>query len=640
MAVGRVIGTAGHVDHGKTALCLALTGIDTDRLPEEKARGITIELGFAHLTLPSGESVGVVDVPGHERLVRTMIAGAIGFDLVLLVIAADEGMMPQTREHLDICALLGIERAVVALTKCDAVDGELRELAMAEVAEGLRGSFAASAPIVACSAKSGEGIDALKQAIAHELASVRGRDPDGVLRLPLDRVFTLHGFGTVVTGTLASGTISLGDEVVALPSANPLSAKVRGLHMHGAAVEVCRAGQRTAVNLSLPKETLARGQTLTRPNALIPSRIVDVRVRYLPSSRGPLKRRTRLLFLAGCAQTEATLSLLDAASVPPGGEALAQLHLDHPQLLLPNDRFILRGFAVQQNHGATLGGGRVLRVLSARSRHGTPSLVATLCQVEAGDLSTRVRLEVERAGTRGLVRHALGQRLSEPARSIDAAIQQLLSERTLIRFDKSERDGLIATNALAELVEKGAAALAAFHAAHPLLPAMPREQLREKVTEDSRLYQAVLERLAKDNRALVEREAVRLSGHDVSTAAATVVPLAERVAVEYRRAALAPPRPAECAQLLSAPLASVVTALDLLVRGGRLVRIQEHLFDADAVAELRVKLTAFLSEHGQIDAQGWKELTGQSRKFTIPLAEHFDAAKVTLRIGDVRKLRR
>ncbi|HEY2745137.1 MAG TPA: selenocysteine-specific translation elongation factor, partial [Polyangia bacterium] len=443
--LARVIGTAGHIDHGKTTLVRALTGIDTDRLKEEKERGITIELGFAHLALPTGEVVGVVDVPGHERFVRTMVAGAVGIDLVVLVVAADEGVMPQTREHLDICGLLGIGRGVVALTKADLVDGELRELAIADVGETLRGTFLEGAPIIAVSAKSGEGLDTLKSAIAEGLREVPGKDPEGLVRLPIDRVFSMKGFGTVVTGTLWAGRVRAGDDLIAQPGG--AAGKVRGTQVHGAAVDEARAGNRTAINVTMAKDALARGQTLVRPGELEAGRLVDARLRYLATSKRPLKRRARLLVHAGTAQTLATLSLLDTGELAPGGSALAQLALDEPMVLLPGDRFILRGFAMQRHHGTTVGGGVVLRTLGARVRRGTPAALEALRATERAlaerDVEAAVRLEVARAGEAGIARAALQMRLGAAPRAVDAALAKLSAARAIIRFDK-ERGAVIA----------------------------------------------------------------------------------------------------------------------------------------------------------------------------------------------------
>jgi selenocysteine-specific elongation factor len=643
--LARVIGTAGHIDHGKTTLVRALTGIDTDRLKEEKERGITIELGFAHLALPTGETVGVVDVPGHERFVRTMVAGAVGIDLVVLVVAADEGVMPQTREHLDICGLLGITRGVVALSKSDLVDGELRDLALADVAETLQGTFLEGAPILPVSAKTGEGLDALKSAIAAALREVPGKDPEGLVRLPIDRVFSMKGFGTVVTGTLWAGRIEPGDDLVALP-ALPGGAvgKVRGVQVHGLAVDEARAGNRTAINLTQSKEQLARGQVLVRPGELEAGRLVDVRLRYLATSKRALKRRARLLVHAGTAQTLATLSLLDTHALEPGQSGLAQLALDEPMVLLPGDRFILRGFALQRHHGTTVGGGVVLRTLGARLRRGTPEALGALRDNEramaAGDADARVRLEVARAFETGITRAALQMRLPLAPRAVDAALTRLSAARSVVRYDK-ERGAVIGEAALASLAERAVAAVAAFHAAQPLLPGMPREELRAKVSADGKLLHLVVESLTQKGALAADRDTVRLPSHDPARqkAQAGLAPLAERTLTLYATAALQPPRPVEAAAALAVDPRELAPVIDLLVRGGSLVRMKDLLFHAPAVDALREKLIAHLKAHAQISPQEWKDLVGASRKFTIPLAEHFDNEKVTMRVGEVRKLR-
>jgi selenocysteine-specific elongation factor len=654
--LARVVGTAGHIDHGKTSLVRALTGIDTDRLKEEKERGITIELGFAHLALPSApgaargaetETVGVVDVPGHERFVRTMVAGAVGIDLVVLVVAADEGVMPQTREHLDICQLLGIQRGVVALTKADLVDGELRALALAELGEALAGTFLQEAPVIACSARSGEGLDALKLAIQAGLRDLPGKDAEGLLRLPIDRVFSMKGFGTVLTGTLWAGRLRAGDDVVALPPLGGAASvgKVRGVQVHGAAVAEARAGNRTAVNVTLDKEGLARGQVLARPGELEAGRLVDVRLRLLASTAKALKRRSRLLLHAGTAQTLATVTLLDAGALEPGQSALAQLQLDEPMLLEPGDRFILRGFAVQRHYGTTVGGGVVLRTLGARLRRGTPELLAELRQHEeawaTGDVERRVRLEVERAGGRGLSRAELLRRLPYGPRLVDAQLERLWAARAVLRYDK-EREASIARSALTALADDAVAIVDAHHQAQPLQPGMAREELRSRLAlDDARLLHAVLESLRADGRLAVERELVRLPSFAPQSerARAGLQPLAERVLQLYSAAALAPPRATEAALTLGVDSKELTPALDLLVRGGSLVRIQDLFFARPAVDDLRARLIAFLQAHSQISAQQFKELVGQSRKFSIPLAEYFDAEKVTMRVGEVRRRR-
>jgi selenocysteine-specific elongation factor len=643
--LARVIGTAGHIDHGKTSLVRALTGIDTDRLKEEKERGITIELGFAHLTLPTGETVGVVDVPGHERFVRTMVAGAVGIDLVVLVVAADEGVMPQTREHLDICGLLGIRGGVVALTKSDLVDGELRELAIADVAETLAGTFLEGAPIIACSAKSGEGLDTLRSAIAAGLREAPGKDPEGALRLPIDRVFSMKGFGTVVTGTLWAGRLRASDDVVALPALpGAATGKVRGVQVHGTAVDEARAGNRTAVNVTLAKGELARGQVLVRPGELEAGRRIDVRLRWLPTTSKALKRRARLLVHAGTAQTLATVALLDTHAVEPGQSALAQLLLDEPMVMLPGDRFIMRGFALQRHHGTTVGGGVVLRTLGARVRRGTPETLTALraheAALAAGDVAARVRLEVERAGVDGIARAALQMRLPDAPRPVDAAVAKLSAARAVVRYDK-ERGALVSEGALQLLKQAAVAAVEAFHAAHPLAEGMAREELRAKVSGEVKLLHLVLESLAAEGALVVERETVRRPSHDPARqkAQAGLAPLAERALALWERTALMPPRLLEAAATLAVTAAALQPVVELLVRAGSLVRMKDLLFAARAVDELRGRLVAHLEARGTITPQEWKELVGASRKFAIPLAEHFDAEKVTMRVGEVRKLR-
>jgi selenocysteine-specific elongation factor len=637
-APARVIGTAGHIDHGKTSLVRVLTGIDTDRLKEEKERGITIELGFAHLQLPSGAQVGVVDVPGHEKFVRAMVAGAVGIDLVVLVVAADEGVMPQTREHLDICGLLGITRGVVALTKSDLVDEELGKLAAADVAEALAGTFLDKAPIIPCSAKSGAGLDVLLRAIEEGLAEAPGKDPDGLLRLPIDRVFSMKGFGTVVTGTLWAGRIAPGEDVVALPRGS--GGKVRGVQVHGAAVGAAVAGQRTAINLSIAREEIERGQVLVRAGELEAGKLVDVRVRYLPTCRAPLKRKGRVLFHAGTAQTLATVTLLDAPALEPGSDGLAQLALDTPMVLLPGDRFILRGFAMQRHHGTTLGGGTVIRTLGARHRRGTPELLAILRDNERAEPDKRVHLEVERAGTRGITRAELQMRLPHPPKAVEAALTRLQGVRQVVRFDK-ERGALIAAEPLAALERGTLDVVAAFHAAQPLAEGMPREALRSQHVADPKLLHLVLDQLAGRKQLLVERDTVRLPSHDArsSGAAKGMAPLAERINQLYAQAGLAPPRPAEAALALKCTPRELEPALEMLARGGTLVHVKDLVFHKDALDGLRARLIAYLKEKTQITPQEWKEMVGASRKFAIPLAEHFDAEKVTLRVGDLRKLR-
>jgi selenocysteine-specific elongation factor len=550
--------------------------------------------------------------------------------------------MPQTREHLDICQLLGVPRGLVALTKCDAVDEGLRELASADVAAALHGTFLDEAPILPCSAKTGDGLPALLAAIDQALAEAPARDAEGLMRLPIDRVFSMKGFGTVVTGTLWAGRLRVGDEVVALAGRGASrQAKVRGLQVHGGAVEESQAGQRTAVNLAIEREAVDRGDTLVHVGALEPGRLLDVRLRYLPTCKNALKRRSRALVHLGTAQRLATVRLLDAATVEPGGTALAQLQLDAPLAALPGDRFILRGFQVQRHYGTTLGGGVVIRTLATRWRRPRPETLAALRSEEvAPTVDERVALVVERSGAAGFSSAALQMRVPDPPRAVDAALGRLSAARRLVRYDK-ERQAFIARAAIDALKETTLTAVREHHAAQPLDPGVGREALKAKVSTDPKLLHLVIEALIAERKLVGDRERVRLAEHDPgrARAASGLDALADRLAARYADAGLSPPRPAEVAAALAIDPKEVDRAVEVLVRSGALLRMKDLVFHRGAVDGLRARLIAHLTAHGQITAQEWKELVGATRKYAIPLAEHFDVEKLTIRVGEVRKLR-
>ena len=686
-----VLGTAGHIDHGKTSLVKALTGIDTDRLKEEKERGITIELGFAHLRLPSGDTVALVDVPGHERFVRTMVAGAGGIDAVLLVVAADEGVMPQTREHLDICGLLGIRAGVVALTKADLLgdDRELLSLAELELRETLRGTFLESAPIVPCSARTGAGLAELQAALVLILQHMPAREPDGLLRLPVDRVFAMRGFGTVVTGTLWSGQITAGEDLSPQPAASSQGLKVRGLHVHGQSVAQAQAGQRVAVNLAAPREAVERGQTLVRPQSITPTSLCEAEVQVLPVARGPLKRRSELLLHTGTTQRLCSITLLDAAEIAPGGRALAQLRVpcDEPLVWLPGDRFVLRGFSPQGNHGTTVGGGRILRVLGRQQkatrplsphRGGDPSTDPALGPLHARATALRsldsARSAAERlAAVRDLV--ALSIRDAGPhaasLRELHGLVpgglplhQQALAAlvaRGAVTLCQASPDGAAMTETPSEALaadsqvvqQLGDIALARLRELHdrdPGATGFSVETLRSQLHSRAKMARpAVLQQALA---LLVQRGQVVLTGNLARLASQTAPrdetqsPLAQQILTLYEQAGLAPPRVEELGPLLQATTllptpsaAEVKKTVDGLCRAGALVRIKDLIFLRTQLDLLRARLLAYLQQHREISPQAWKDLVGQSRKFAIPLAEFFDAEKLTLRVGDLRRLR-
>jgi selenocysteine-specific elongation factor len=631
-----ILGTAGHIDHGKTSLIRALTGTDTDRLPEEKARGITIELGFAALDLPDGTRLGVVDVPGHEGLVRTMVAGATGIDLVLLVVAADEGVMPQTREHLAICRLLGVSRAVVALTKVDLADDDLAELAEADVRDQLAGTLLADAPVLRVSSTTGEGIDALREALASAAAETAPRTPrEGPPRLPVDRCFAARGFGAVVTGTLVGGALSVGDAVELQPGATP--ARVRGLQRHGRDADRLGPGARCAVNLQgIELETLSRGQVVTLPGALEPAETLDVRLVWLdvaPRCDEPFS----VELLTGTAERRARVAPIGSDALEPGSEGFARIHVEGPRLpALPGDRFVLRGFARTAMGGTTLGGGTVLDAAPPRRRRSDPVLLAELEELATLEPTRCLAARIRRGGLAGTDAETLGRDTGLTRAARDAALAELARESGA----RATASGAwISAEAAAELEQRALEALAAYHAELPIQPGMPVAALRGALPGNvpREIAELVLEDLRARGELALEADRARLPSH-----AARLDPeqeaLAGRVLEQAREAALEPPGLREWAESLGVAGDALQDLLVHLEREGRLVRSRDLWFDADAVADLRARVLAFLAEHERLDTPDYKALIGTSRRTAVPLMELLDEAHVTLRREDTRIL--
>jgi selenocysteine-specific elongation factor len=653
-----VLGTAGHIDHGKTALVRAITGIDCDRLPEEKARGITLDLGFAHLPLPGGVTAGVVDVPGHERLVRRMVAGATGIDAVLLVVAADEGVMPQTREHLHICRFLEIPRGIVALTKCDLVDSEIAEAAEAEIRELLRGTVLEGASLVRVSSQTGQGLDTLRAEIARlaVAASEPPRAASAAPRLAIDRVFTMKGFGTVVTGTLAAGRLRTGEEVVLLPPRLP--AKIRGLQSYHQPVQEAGAGSRVAVNLQgIDRAAIERGFVLSHPGRLEPTERLDAGIALLAEAR-PLRTRARVRFHAGTRETQGHLLLLDREALSPGDRAYAQIVLDEPVVILPGDRFIVRGFSWLPGLGQTVGGGRVLDAhppphpsfrASPKIRRRLEGVVEELKTFAGGDPRETLHLRIRRAGAGGLGRRLLAAQVPFDEAAVDHALGDL-EKRGAVAASAGDRRGeavLISREALDALVARIAARVDAHHAAHPMEPGISREALRSQLAQgggDVELAPAVFRRALEEaegtGRVRCESERVRSASHRVTVGEADRATM-DTVERALRDADLEPPTFRDLTALIGAPAPRVRTALSLLRGEGRAVRVKEDLFfHRDALERLAKRLRAFLAERGEITPGEYKTLTSTTRKYTVPLMEHFDSEKLTIRTGEVRKLRR
>jgi selenocysteine-specific elongation factor len=642
-----VVGTAGHIDHGKTSLVKALTGIDCDRLPEERARGITIDLGFASFSPAANLRVGIVDVPGHERFVKNMVAGTGGIDAVLLVVAADEGVMPQTREHFDICRLLGIPRGVVALTKVDLVDADWLALVSEDVRAFVAGSFLAAAPIAATSTVDGRGFDALRDHVAALAREAAPRPEGGAPRLPIDRVFTMPGFGTVVTGTLVSGRLHVGDVVECLPGGT--RARVRGLHAYGEECAEVHAGMRVAVNLQgTLRSAVARGDVLTLDGALETSHRLDADVTLLPNARRPLATRARRLCHIGTAQSQATIVLLDRDELAPGDTAPAQLRLERPIAAMPGDRFILRGFESLDHYGRTIGGGVVLDAHApVHKRRGHDDVLERLASLRSSAPEARLEVRTLQAGAAGFSPADLGRREALSAKEVERAFAGLLSRGRLTRFDR-ERGACVHEQVARVLCDKIEAAVAAYHAAHADRPGIPREELRSMLGRgaatrgaapelDPKLFAHLLARL--EGRILVDEDHVRSVAHRPSLAANAQGHDA-RIRARLAAAGLEPPTPKELAAETAASLDETLSVLRFLVKEGSVIRTRDDLFFAsEAVDALRERLVEHLRREGEITTQAFKEMTGLSRKFVIPLQEYFDAAKVTLRVGDKRVLR-
>lgn len=632
-----ILGTAGHIDHGKTSLVKALTGIDTDRLKEEKERGITIELGFAHLRLPSGRRLGVVDVPGHEKFVKHMVAGATGIDLVMLVIAADEGVMPQTREHMEICTLLGVRHGMIALTKIDLVDEEMLELAREDVSSFVRGGFLEEAPLIPVSAATGQGIPELLAALERLAARVPERPPSSLFRLPVDRVFTMKGFGTVITGTLVSGRVQVGDPVMIYPQG--LSSRVRGLQVHNEPVPAAEAGQRTAVNFQgLEKEAIERGCVLAFPGTLKPSYMVDLSFHYLASAPKPLKNRTRVRFHAGTSEILGNLILLEADEIAPGETTVAQLRLDQPVALVKGDRYVVRSYSPVR----TIGGGTILHPIPPKHKRLQPEIVSFLKAVADCPAEELLERHIAQAGFSGISFAELRLVSALTDKALEGHLQALLSRRAIVLVDRDQRS-YVHEGRFRELVGIVAGALTRYHRENPLKSGMLKEELKSRFPRpaDPRLFQLVLQQMIREGSVLQEEKTVRLKTHEVALAS-DEASLREEILRAYRECGLQPPFFRDIVQNLKADPRQAKDVLNLLIEEGKIVRTKEDLyFHHEAIEALRERMLSFFAQNPEMTPTQFKELTGGApRKFLIPLLEYFDGKNFTLRVGDVRKLRR
>ena len=626
-----IIGTAGHIDHGKTALVKALTGIDADRLEEEKRRGITIDLGFAHLELiaPSGEKIrlGFIDVPGHERFVRNMLAGVGGIDLVLMVIAADESIKPQTREHFEICRLLSIPRGITVITKADMVDEDTLSVVRMEIEDFVRGSFldVSRSPVVAVSALKGTGLDELKREIVRLTAEVPARDTEALFRLPIDRVFTMKGFGAVVTGTLIAGKLKKEEEIEVFPGGK--RARVRGVQVHGSAADQAIAGQRTALNLAgVQMEELARGMTLAAPGVFESTQKFEVQISLLKDAK-PLRNRARVHFHAFTSETIAEVALRGVTELKPGASAFAQLRTAEPLLLLPGDRAILRQFSPV----ITIGGAVVLDAFPM-ARQKQDAVQRFLQTLSSGNRQEALLSRIARRGHEGLSLAAAVLETGLKQSVLQPMIAALVQQKQIIQV----AEFLLSSEAMQKTREKLVAALEAFHKANPLVGGISKEELREKLGLHQTVMEAMLAQLTRDKKAEVAGEQVRLAGRGVELKDEEAKAKAQ-IEKAFADAGLKVPLMKEVLDKLPVDKARAQKLVTLLLRDRVLIKLADDLvFHQTALQGLRQLMATQKSKTPKIDVATFKDLLGVTRKYAIPLLEYLDQQRITRRVGDER----
>ncbi len=628
-----VIGTAGHIDHGKTELVKALTGTDTDRLKEEKERGISIELGFAELALAPGVTAGVVDVPGHEHFVKNMLAGATGFDLVLLVVAADDGVMPQTVEHLAIVDLLGVRDGVVAVTKADLVDEDMLALVKEDVAAALDGTALEGAEMVVTSSRTGQGLDELRRALLAASQRVRERESEGPFRLPVDRVFTLKGIGTVVTGTLWEGNVADGEEGVIQPYGRKV--RVRNVQVHGKEVERALAGQRVAMNLpGISKEEIARGDVVASPGFLQPTLMADAVLHLLENAPRSLKNRARVRFHHGTREVMARVVLLGGREeLRPGESCHVQLRLEKTGLLRYGDRFILRSYSPV----TTIGGGRIIDAHPRKHRHQNRDILASLQTRERGKPGDLVLLSVEEKGLPMSFPELL-QRSELKEAPLREALEGLLKEERLTELPGDNGPLYIAPELLQELHERMARLTEELHAANPLKAGVEKEALRQRLGRgvEAEVFESLLKDAVRAGRLEAEAGRVRIKGRG-RTLSAQEASLKEDLLKGIREGGFSPPLFKELMERLGVERNKLRDLLSILLEEGEIEQVNpEYFLAAGRLAEAEERIRSFLGERGRLGVADVREMLGASRKYAIPLLEYFDRRKVTRREGDFR----
>ncbi len=628
-----ILGTAGHIDHGKSSLVKALTGTDPDRLKEEKERGITLDLGFASLDLPGGNRLGIVDVPGHEGLIKNMLAGVGGIDIVMLVIAADEGIMPQTREHLAICDLLHVKKGLIALTKMDMVEKDWLVLVQDEVRDFVKGTFLEKSPIVAVSSKTGENLPVLVQELAKLANEVLPKSPNGILRLPIDRVFTMKGFGTVITGTLLSGTISTEQEVEILPKG--IKTKVRGIQSHNMAVQRSVAGQRTAVNLQgVEKDQLSRGDTIVSAGFFTPTKTLDAKLDLLKQAPRGLKTGSRIRFYNSTQESIGRITLLGTNELAPGQEAYVQFRFERPVIVQHGDRYILRFYSPME----TLGGGMVLNPHPRRHKQANMrESLKNLEVLERGTTEDRLALSISGRGLAGMEEAEAIGTIAADKQEITTALASLTQKKGALRVDNL----YVHTSHLAELEKKTLDIIAKYHKENPLKPGLEKEELKGmlRMRLSPKVLNLTIDGLVKKKQVETDGSRLRLPGFKAAVGKDQSA-VKDKIVEAIRKGGSQPPLREELPALIGITDKDAKDLLKLLAEEGRTIRINDSLhLHKDTLESIKADLKKHLEGKKEITMAEFRDLAKTSRKFAVPIMEYFDSQKLTQRVGDKRVLR-
>lgn len=629
-----IIGTAGHIDHGKTTLIKALTGRETDTLAEEKKRGISINLGFTYFDLPSGRRAGIVDVPGHEKFIKNMLAGVGGIDIVLLVIAADEGIMPQTKEHLNILQLLDIKKGIVVITKKDMVDDEWYSMVLEDVKEEVSHTFLKDCPIVGVSSVTGEGLKELTALIDKETEEVPARDTTEDFRLPVDRVFSISGFGTVVTGTLISGTIREGDSCEAYPGG--LKTKVRGLQVHDNPVDMAECGQRVAMNLANVKtDQIKRGDVISKPGSLQPSMMIDCRLSFLKDAPRPLKNRDRVRVYHGTSEILGRVVLLDRDEVNPGEDALIQVRLEEEMAARRGDKYVIRSYSPM----ITIGGGTILNPAPSKHKLHDAKAIEELLVMEKGDPEFIIEQVIKKCSRSFLGKSQVELLSGKGIPDIEGLLNALVEEKRIIGLPGSDGLVYIHTGELRAIKEEIESILSDFHRANPLKQGIKKEEIKSRVFGDikQRIFDEILKLLNEDTieigTSLIWEKGftIKLDQNQGR--------IMDQIYGSYESAGYQPPSPEQVASSFGREEKTALMVFEALVDSGRLVKINEEIYLPEGkLREACAKVVEYIKEHDQITAGDFRDLIGASRKYAVPILEYFDYIKLTRRIEDKRVL--